>query len=65
VDWKGERSPSFQKWLAQRGFANVKGLSIDAWAAEIDSRLARYDIDDDKDYRYEDLEENKVNHPDH
>lgn len=68
VDWKGDRSPSFQKWLAQRGFANVKGLEggIDAWAAAIDSRLARYDIDEDKDYRYEDLmEESDVNHPNH
>lgn len=65
VDWKGERSPSFQKWLAQRGFAKVSGMGIDAWAAEIDSRLARYNIDEDKDYRYEDLEESNVKHPDH
>ena len=67
VDWKGDRSPSFQKWLAQRGFSNVKGIEggIDAWAAEIDSRLARYDIDEDKDYRYEDIVESNINHPDH
>ena len=47
---------------------NVKGLEsgIDAWSANIDSRLARYDIDEDKDYHYEDLiEESNVNHPDH
>lgn len=66
IDWKGDRSPSFQKWLAQRGFTNVKGVEggIDAWAADIDPRLARYDIDEDKDYRYEDLE-NNINHPNH
>lgn len=68
IDWKGDRAPSFVKWLTQRGFSNVKGLDggIDAWAASVDSRLARYDIDEDKDYRYEDIiEEADANHPDH
>lgn len=66
VDWKGERSPSFQKWMSQHGFTNVKGIEggIDAWAAAVDSRLARYDIDEDKDYHYEDLEID-TSHPDH
>jgi len=57
IDWKQDRSPSFQKWLAQRGFRNVKCLEggIDAWAEKIETRLNRYDIDEDDGYRYEDI----------
>ena len=57
IDWKQDRSPSFQKWLAQRGFSNVKCLEggIDAWAEKIETRLNRYDIDEDDGYRYEDI----------
>ena len=57
VDWKGERGSSFQGWLSNRGFANVKCLQggIDAWADKIDTRMSRYDIDEDDDYRYEDI----------
>ncbi|MBI4390097.1 MAG: peptidylprolyl isomerase [Nitrospinae bacterium] len=64
VDWKGDRFPSFQKWLKQRGFSNVKGLEggIDAWAASVDTSLARYDIDEDDGYRYEDIIEEHDGH---
>ncbi|MBI5428307.1 MAG: peptidylprolyl isomerase [Nitrospinae bacterium] len=64
VDWKGDRFPSFQKWLKQRGFSNVKGLEggIDAWAAAVDTRMARYDIDEDDGYRYEDIIEEHDGH---
>ncbi|MFQ5481647.1 MAG: rhodanese-like domain-containing protein [Nitrospinaceae bacterium] len=58
IDWKGDRSPSFQKWLGQRGFHDVKGIEggIDAWAEKVNTHLARYDIDqEDDDYRYEDI----------
>ena len=58
VDWKQDRSPSFQKWLTQRGFNNAKCLQggIDAWAESIDTQMARYDIDEEEDdYRYEDI----------
>jgi len=57
IDWKQDRSPSFQKWLAQRGFSNVKCLEggIDAWAEKIETQLNRYDIDEDDGYRYEDI----------
>ena len=57
IDWKGERGGSFQRWLSQRGFTNVKCLQggIDLWAAEIDTKMSRYDIDEDDDYRYEDI----------
>lgn len=58
IDWKGDRSPSFQKWLTQRGYKNVKGLEggIDAWAEKVNTHLSRYDIDqEDDDYHYEDL----------
>jgi rhodanese-related sulfurtransferase len=58
IDWKGDRSPSFQKWLGGRGFTNVKCLDggIDAWSERVNTRLARYDIDsEDDDYRYEDI----------
>lgn len=57
LDWKEDRGPSFKTWLGQRGFTNVKCLKggIDAWAEKIDTRLSRYDIDSDDDYRYEDI----------
>jgi len=58
IDWKGDRAPSFQKWLSERGFTNVKCLEggIDAWSEKVNTHLARYDIDsEDDDYRYEDI----------
>lgn len=57
IDWKLDRGPSFQKWLTQRGFTNVRCLQggIDAWSEAVDTGLARYDIDEDDGYRYEDI----------
>ncbi len=58
IDWKGDRAPSFQKWLADRGFTHVKCLEggIDAWSEKINTHLSRYDIDEeDDDYRYDDI----------
>ncbi len=57
IDWKQDRSPSFQKWLMQRGLSNIKCLQggIDAWAESVDTQMARYDIDEDDGYRYEDI----------
>ncbi len=58
IDWKGDRSPSFQKFLSQKGLKNTRGLQggIDAWAESVDTKMARYDIDEeDDDYRYEDI----------
>ena len=57
VDWNGDRGTSFQKWLSQRGFGSVKCLEggIDRWADKIDPTQGRYDIDEDDDYRYEDV----------
>lgn len=58
IDWNGDRTASFQKFLGQRGFTNVKGVEggIDAWAQKVDTRMARYEIDEeDEDYRYEDI----------
>jgi len=57
IDWKQDRSPSFQRWLAGRGFSNVMCLEggIDAWCERIDTRQNRYDIDEDDGYRYEDI----------
>ena len=57
IDWKQDRSPSFQNWLLQRGFSGVKCLEggIDAWADKIDPSLPRYEIDGDDGYRYEDI----------
>ncbi len=57
IDWKQDRGPSFQKWLTQRGFTNVRCLQggIDAWSEAVDTRLSRYDIDEDDGYRYEDV----------
>ncbi len=57
IDWKQDRGPSFQKWLNQRGFTNVKCLEggIDLWSEKIDTRQNRYDIDEDDGYRYEDI----------
>jgi rhodanese-related sulfurtransferase len=57
VDWKGERCASFRNWLFRRGFTHVKTLrgGIDAWSERIDKSLARYEIDEDDGYRYEDI----------
>ena len=57
IDWKQERSPSFVKWLLQQGFSYAKCLEggIDAWSDKIDPSLARYEIDEDDGYRYEDI----------
>lgn len=57
VDWKQDRSPSFLKWVSSRGYANAKCLEggIDAWAEKVETRLSRYDIDEDDGYRYEDV----------
>ena len=57
IDWKQDRSPSFQKWLSSQGFVNVKCLEggIDNWSEQIDGSLARYEIDEDDGYRYEDV----------
>ena len=68
IDWKQDRSPSFQKWLSQRGFTSIKCLEggIDLWSEKIDTKLNRYDIDEDDGYRYEDiLEEDDDGHDDH
>lgn len=63
IDWKQDRSPSFLKWLRQKGFNNVKCLEggIDAWTEKVASHLNRYDIDEDDGYRYEDI----IEEPDH
>ncbi len=63
IDWKQDRSPSFLKWLRQKGFTNIKCLEggIDAWTEKVASHLNRYDIDEDDGYRYEDIMEE----PDH
>ena len=57
IDWKQDRSPSFVQWLLQRGFSYAKCLEggIDAWADKIDLSIARYEIDEDDGYRYEDI----------
>lgn len=57
IDWKEERSPSFQKWMMQFGFINVKTLvgGIDAWVEKINPNLKRYNMDGDDGYRYEDI----------
>ena len=57
VDWKQDRSPSFVRWLLQRGFSYAKCLEggIDAWSDKIDPSLARYEIDEDDGYLYEDI----------
>ena len=59
IDWKQDRSPSFVQWLHQRGFSYAKCLEggIDAWSDKIDPSLARYEIDEDDGYRYEDIYE--------
>ena len=64
IDWKQDRSPSFQKWLNQRGFTNVKCLEggIDLWSEKIETRQNRYDIDEDDGYRYEDVIEEQDGH---
>ncbi len=63
IDWKQDRSPSFLKWLRQKGLNNVKCLEggIDAWTEKVNSHLNRYDIDEDDGYRYEDI----IEEPDH
>lgn len=63
IDWKQDRSPSFLKWLRQKGFTQVKCLEggIDAWTEKVNTHLNRYDIDEDDGYRYEDL----IEEPDH
>ena len=67
IDWKQDRSPSFQKWLNQRGFTNVKCLEggIDLWSEKIETRQNRYDIDEDDGYRYEDVIEEQDGHEGH
>ena len=67
IDWKQDRSPSFQKWLSQRGHTNVKCLEggIDLWSEKIDTKLNRDDIDEDDGYRYEDILDEADNHEGH
>ncbi len=68
IDWNQDRSAHFQKWMTHKGYENVKGLEggIDAWADKIDTKLARYEIDEDDGYRYEDImEENEGDDHDH
>jgi len=72
IDWKQDRSPSFVKWLLQQGFSYAKCLEggIDAWSDKIDPSLARYEIDEDDGYRYEDIiedgsEQNDTHQHDH
>ncbi len=67
IDWKQDRSPSFQKWLQQKGFTNVSCLEggIDMWSEKIDTRQNRYDIDEDDGYRYEDIIEEQDGHEGH
>ena len=57
IDWKEERSPSFQKWMVAHGFLNVKTLEggIDAWVEKVNPSLSRYTLDSDDGYRYEDI----------
>ena len=67
IDWKQDRGPSFQKWLNQRGFTNIKCLEggIDQWSEKIDTKQNRYDIDEDDGYRYEDIIEEQDGHDGH
>ena len=73
IDWKQDRSPSFVQWLLLQGFSYAKCLEggIDAWSDKVDPSIARYEIDEDDGYRYEDIFEdtpdNKQNddHHDH
>jgi adenylyltransferase/sulfurtransferase len=72
IDWKQDRSPSFVKWLLQQGFSYSKCLEggIDAWSDKIDPSLARYEIESDDGYRYEDIidegsEQNDTHQHDH
>ena len=57
IDWRQDRSPSFAQWLIERNYSSVMCLEggIDAWADKIDPSLARYEIDEDDGYRYEDI----------
>jgi len=72
IDWKQDRSPSFVKWLLEQGFSYAKCLEggIDAWSDKIDPSLARYEIESDDGYRYEDIidegsEQNDTHQHDH
>ena len=68
IDWKQDRGPSFQKWLKQRGYTHVQCLEggIDLWSERINTRLNRYDIDEDDGYRYEDIIDSpEDDHEDH
>jgi len=72
IDWKQDRSPSFVKWLLGQGFSYAKCLEggIDAWSDKIDPSLARYEIESDDGYRYEDIidegsEQNDTHQHDH
>ena len=72
IDGKQDRSPSFVKWLLEQGFSYAKCLEggIDAWSDKIDPSLARYEIESDDGYRYEDIiedgpEENDTHQHDH
>jgi peptidyl-prolyl cis-trans isomerase C len=67
IDWKQDRSPSFQKWLTQRGYTNVQCLEggIDLWSEKIDTHNNRYDIDEDDGYRYEDILDEPDDHEGH
>ena len=72
IDWKQDRSPSFVKWLLGQGYSYAKCLEggIDAWSDKVDPSLARYEIESDDGYRYEDLfegesEENDNHQHDH
>ncbi len=66
IDWKQDRSPSFVKWLLEQGFSYAKCLEggIDAWSDKIDPSLARYEIDEDDGYRYEDILEDEAKESD-
>ncbi|GIT65235.1 MAG: hypothetical protein Ct9H300mP23_08620 [Nitrospinota bacterium] len=61
IDWKQDRAPVF-KMAHPAGIPNIKCLEggIDLWSEKIDTRLNRYDIDEDDGYRYEDILENPM-----
>ena len=63
IDWKQDRSPSFVQWLLEKGFSYAKCLEggIDAWSDKVDPAIARYEIDEDDGYRYEDIFEDAPN----
>ena len=43
----------------------MPGGGIDLWSEKIDTRLNRYDIDEDDGYRYEDILDEESGHDDH